>query len=98
MRGLYASITMETKKNNRFAEDIPKLKEAIVSLKSELCNAKDAEEECRKKYGQFESEMSNLKKYMKENEKKIEYLSRDTMTLEEANARLEKRKETTSQQ
>ena len=98
MRGLYASITMQAKKKDRFAEDIPKLKEAIESLKSELCNAKDAEEECRKKYGQFESEMSNLKKYMKENEKKIEYLSRDTMTLEEANARLEKRKETTSQQ
>ena len=92
MRGLYASITMKTRKKVKFAEDITTLKKYIESLKSKLCNAKDAEEECRIKHGQFESEMSFLKKYMEESEKKIEYLSRDTMTLEEAKAQLEKRR------
>ena len=92
-RGLYASITMETKKRVKYAEDIAELKEAIESLKSEQSNAEDAEEECKKKYGQFENETSSLIKYIEENRKEIENLSRDKMTLEEAKAWLEKRKE-----
>ena len=98
MRGLHAEITMKTEKREKFTEDITKLKEAIESLKSELRNAEDAEKECEKKHGQFESEMSRLIKYMEENRKKIEYFARDTMILEEAKAWLEKRKDTTSQQ
>ena len=86
MRGLYASITMGTKKKVKFAEDIAELKEVIESLRSKLRNAEDAEEECRKKHGQFESEMSFLKKYTEENRKKIEYFSHDKMILEEAKA------------
>ena len=90
MRGLYASITLETKKRIKHAKDIEDLKEAIKSSESELHNAEVAEEECREKHSKFASEISDLKKFIEEKRKMIDCLSVDTMTLEQAKARLEK--------
>ena len=58
----------------------------------ELHKAKHAEEERRKRYIELESEISHLKKCIQENGELIELLSLDTMTLEQAKARLKRLK------
>ena len=92
MRGLYASFTMETEKRIKCAKDIEHLKTKIESLELKLQSANTAEEACKEKHSKFKSEMSALEKYMEEKRELIEYLSQDTMTLEQAKAKLEKRK------
>ena len=89
MRGLYASITLETKKRNIHAEDIEKLKKAIESSKSEIQEVEHAVEDHRKKNSEFESEMSDLKRYIEDHREPIQSISHDTMTLEQARKLLE---------
>ena len=97
MYGLHASITLETKKRIKYAEDIENLKKNIKLLGIELHEAKVAEEECSKKYSKIDREKSALEKCIQEKKELIECLSLDTMTLEQAKARLEKQRSTTSQ-
>ena len=69
------------------------IKEMIKILK----NDEEAKEKCRIRYSEFENEMSELIKYIEEKRKSIEDLSHDKITLEEARARLEEKRSTTSQ-
>ena len=97
MYGLHASITLETKKRIKYAEDIENLKNNIKLLGIELHEAEVAKEECSKKYSKIDREKSTLEKCIQEKKELIECLSLDTMTLEQAKARLEKQRSTRSQ-
>ena len=90
MCGLEARITVETKKRIFHEKDIKNIKAKIQLLEYKLHEAKVTQEECRKKHDEFKSKAVNLQKKIKEEEELIECLSLDTMTLEQAKARLQK--------
>ena len=88
---LYASITMKTEKRARYAKAIEELRKDIKLTKIKLHQATVAARKCKEEHSEFESEMSDLSKYIKEKGELIEVLSKDMMTLEEAIDRLEKK-------
>ena len=76
----------------KHAKEIEFLKKDIKTSIYKLHKAKHAKEERRKRYIELESEISHLKKCIQENGELIEFLRLDTMTLEQAKARLKRYK------
>ena len=88
MRGLYASITLEIKKEDKYADsicDLTKKIEILQDRKKEVENDIDHisadNKECKK-------EIKLLRHYISEKRRHIEQNSSDWMTLEEAQKRL----------
>ena len=88
MRGLYATVTVETKKQDKYAVQILELKKKIESSEK---NEKELENELRRTLLNTEecrNEVELLRVYIDEKRKLIDEYNSDWMTLEEAYAKL----------
>ena len=88
-RGLYASLTLETTKRNKYANEILKLRTKISTTEEEFRKTERALTEVRTKHTMFAKEIGDLEQYIGKRTKQIESLSADYLTLDEAHAKLD---------
>ena len=89
MRGLYASVELQTQKREKYAKDIKDLKEEIAEAKNELERVEKIRDEMQDKYKEHSDKIEILQKYIEQKREQITSLSSDVMTLEEALQRLD---------
>ena len=87
-RGLYASLTLETTRRNKYAKEIREIHTKISSTKASLSHTEGVLSEVRNQHKEFKKIIDHLEQYIEERGKRIEVLSTDYLTLEEAHARL----------
>jgi len=88
-RGIYASITLQTKKLNRYEKElketiIPQLRIEEERLKNVVARLKELEEA----NSQFDKDIQSLNAYILERESTTTHLSKRSMTIQEAEERL----------
>ena len=98
MRGLYASVTLLTEKRMKYALDIAHLQEQIATLESEYANISDHLKDISACNVECESEIDSLRQFIKERRKRMEEISYEWMTVEQAKIRLQEEFQTSSQE
>ena len=89
MRGLYASVTLETPKKSKFAQDIEALKREIRGLEESCESKQELADNVKSMYKQFAKEIDLLENFIKEKRKKIQECCIATLPLEIARQRFE---------
>jgi len=90
MRGLYASVTLETEKRFKYADEIIRLNQAIDDAKEQKLTLSTKLEEIQATNKKFSKEMEDLRGYIAETRKLIQEInSSDPMTIEEALEKLQ---------
>lgn len=88
MRGLYASVTINATKRDRYKEDIDGLKRERDSAIAELDQLLRERDEIEKKYEGSAEDIKRLSEFIHERRSEMKELSREYITLDEAKARL----------
>ena len=88
MRGLYASLTLETTKRDKYAIEIAILQERVSDKEKRLEEIDNALSEIRKEQDEFLDEISDLNQHLNACLKQIRALSTNYMSLKEAKDRL----------
>ena len=88
MRGLYASLTLETSKRIKYREEIDSLQEKIGNIRILLDTLTKQLRDNRNLHREFEEEMRLLEEFIEKNRKMIVSFSSDYMSLDEAQERL----------
>ena len=89
MRGLYASVTLETPKRLKFAIDVHGLRESVKWQKEECDLRKKIALDKKKTHEMFKKEIALLENFIAENRVKIKECATATLSLEKAHARFE---------
>jgi len=90
MRGLYASISLETLKRLKYEKEIISLKAVIEEKEKAHQQAMEHAAEHRKFFEQFKEEIDLLHKFISDKREKIKEHATTTLSLEQAHQRLEK--------
>ena len=88
MRGLYASLSLESTKRDKYATEIAILQEGVSDKQKRLEDIEKALSEIRKEHDEFLDEISDLNQHLNECLKQIRALSTNYLSLKEAKDRL----------
>ena len=88
MRGLYASVTLQTEKYRKYAGDIEQLKTKLEYAKERLKDEQKKLQDYREQHSEHMEQIATFEKYIQEQRRKIEELSMTYMSIPEAKARL----------
>lgn len=88
MRGIYASVTVFTKKQLKYAAEIAQLNEEIEKAKKNLQKCKEARDEMQQRHKKHMEQIKMLQKFINDNSEEIQVRSINHMTVDEALARL----------
>ena len=89
MRGLYASLTLETAKRERYHNEIARLVANKHEAEKELKSLNERVKEMKDQYTNYKQEIELLCVFIAERRKKITQLSKNYMSLDEAKRRLD---------
>ena len=98
MRGLHASVTLETKKQRKYAKEIEDMKKILEELNQKLTTLRDDLRTAHQQHQQYQHELKLLEKYIDDRRDEIGKLSLNSMSTTEAMRRaaeLREIKETT---
>lgn len=98
MRGLHASVTLETKKQRKYAKEIEDMKKILEELNQKLTTLRDDLRTAHQHYQVYQHELKLLEKYIDDRRDEIGKLSLNSMSTTEAMRRaaeLREIKETT---
>lgn len=90
MRGIYASLTLQASKRNKYAKEITSLRQQIGELEKHRQSLKEHLNEIRERYKEYTDDIKLLEQFIEEKRVLITALMSDYMTLEEALGRLDK--------
>lgn len=85
---LHASITLYTKKKWMYESEIDQLKSEISQMESDLRLAKSEAKHCQERNQEHRDAIANLVGFMKKTNRDIEKIAADSMTIEEAESRI----------
>ena len=88
MRGLFASLSLESTKRDKYATEIAILQERVSDKQKRLEDIEKALSEIRKEHDEFLDEISDLNQHLNECLKQIRALSTNYLSLKEAKDRL----------
>lgn len=90
MRGLYATLTLETTSRVRYAEEIEVLNRKIRNYAAELETLKAERSLIRGHHGEHTAELESLQRFIAKKRTEITALSSDVMAIPEAQERLKR--------
>ena len=82
-RGLYAKVTLEVFKCDKYGEEISDLKGDIASKEEQLSNVEEQHTTCKDKHVRINSEIDTIRDNIEERKQRIEKLSSEYLTMEE---------------
>ena len=88
MRGLHASVTLETKKRTKYANEIAKMKEELEELEEKLKALQEEAKEYNQRHIDFQNEIALLNAYIEERKSAIEKLHINSMSVAETMKRV----------
>jgi predicted GTPase len=84
MRGIYASVELQTTKQIKFANEIHQLRESLTEAESNLKQAKTDRDNVQNKHKEYADKIELLQQYIEQKRERIKNLSSDFMSIEEA--------------
>ena len=98
MRGLHASVTLETKKHRKYAREIEDMKKMLEELNRKLNTLKDDLRTAHQQHQQYQHELKLLEKYIDDRRDEIGKLSLNSMSTTEAMRRAAELREITGKE
>ena len=89
MRGLYANITLETRKSTKFANEIQRLKHDLQNAKEQLPIQQQKLQNCSEQYIDYKQEIQLFEDFIEQKRRLIIELAQSKMSIDEAHNRLQ---------